>query len=328
MKKFNIFLISVLGCLAAACSDPAGGNMSPDNEEVAGESGTMAGVTFAAASDDITVFAFRKEGNDYKYRKTFTGEWVADDLQENVYRRRAKISSGTYKFMFVKGYGQNLTLFPAAPGNDTDFGDIGFNLASDDGYYLSADELFLEKNPETIVPYDVHRTSIVSSTLSRAVSRIDVNLNRGYYDNGVYVGVPFEKGNSILDLFEGIELTINGAGTFVGLSGGQGSGTVKHSLQGSDYDEITDQGFARFTGPYIIPTGKEFDVKVALLPAQGSDYPVLVKDFTGNSLLRNEKLTLNLWVTESADDSEIIINITAETAPITDLSEGEAGMWD
>lgn len=327
MKKLSVILIAASAFLLAACSDSTGGNMSPGNEEANGESGTSR-VTFAAASDDITVFAFRREADGYKYRKTFSGGWIADPMLENVYRRDAKISSGTYKFIFAKGYGWNLTPAPANLVQNTDFESVGFRLASDGTYYSGADELFLEKDPENVIPYDIPYTATVSSTLTRAVGRIDVNLNRGYYEKGVYVPVPFAEGENILGLFREIELTVSGVGTFVGLSGGQGAGTVKHSLYGSDHEEITDEGFVRFTGPYVIPAQTPFDINVRLIPVEGSGNPVLVKDFTGNHLVRNEKLTLNLWVTAPTEDSDIIIGITAETAPITDLGEGEAGIWN
>ena len=99
-------------------------------------------------------------------------------------------------------------------------------------------------------------------------------------------------------------------------------------LSDTDYDEITGERFAGFTGPYIIPNGNAFDVKVRLTPVTGGEYPVMVKDFTGNTLSRNERLILNVWVAELQQDSDIIISITAETAPITDVAEGEAGIWD
>ena len=54
----------------------------------------------------------------------------------------------------------------------------------------------------------------------------------------------------------------------------------------------------------------------------------MVKDFTGNTLSRHERLILNVGVAELQQDSDIIISITAETAPITDVAEGEAGIWD
>ena len=93
MKKFNIVLIAALGILAVACTDSASVNESPQNGAVAGESGTMTSVTFAAASDDITVLAFLRVGNDYKCRQTFHGEWVTDHPESNVYRRQAKLTA-------------------------------------------------------------------------------------------------------------------------------------------------------------------------------------------------------------------------------------------
>lgn len=104
---------------------------------------------------------------------------------------------------------------------------------------------------------------------SRARLRIAVIVKRGYHDGTRYVEVPYAKPQSVLGQIGRIELSADHTGQRVNPDGSSGTATVTATLAAADYAELTDAGFVRLEGPFVIPPadGGEIGLDISVVPA-------------------------------------------------------------
>ena len=316
----NITVAALCSGLLGACSQP-GGDTVCDGSDPYGTVSTR--VILSAEEGDVRVYVFKAGNGDYFFTESFEDGWEASG---DTFKRKVDLVPGDYKFLLATGFGEKILPAPAQPGDATSYDEIKLVLQQeDDTTYGSCDEVFLaEKQWTSSGPKNIE------ATLKRVVSRIDLNLRRGFYHEGYsaesdYEPVPYEGNENILDYIDRIEMRITGAGdTIVPGGPNEGSVTVTYKIGSEEYTTLTDEGFTEYTGPYFIPTDNEFDIDITLIPVVGKGNPQLTRRFEGLTLLENQKLSLTLWLSQLY----LTIGVTAETSPIENIIEGDSGMWD
>ena len=195
------------------------------------------------------------------------------------------------------------------------------------GTCLPADELFLQyPASDADAVYTVGgRDLTVPATLRRAVCRIEVSVRRGYRDGRQYVEVPYEKPHSVLDEVERIELSAGNTGLRVNPSGSGGTAVVTAVLAAADYAELTDGGFVRLEGPFVIPPadGGEVTLDLSVVPAEGAALQPVQLHLTGRAEC-NKRLDITLWITSGYP----VVGVEIRTAPIEREQEGDTGIWE
>lgn len=310
-------LLAAAACAACSEREPErqpGGDPAPGSTRVTLE---------REGTQDISVYAFRREGDLFRYDTLFREGWTLDG------RLSVRMGSGNYKFLFVSGAGENLSLQPAPVSGRTTWEDAVFALRENTatpGSYLPADELFLQLPAEANTVYAVGgRDLTIPARLTRAVSRIGVVLKRGYMQNGKYVELPYTQPHSVLDQIARVELTALNAGLSVSPAGSSGAACVSATLDAADYAELTGEGFVRLDGPFIIPPSGDSEVELELrvIPAQGSPLEPVPLRLSGKAE-RNKSLDVTLWITSGYPEIGVEIRI----GPIVREEEGDTGIWE
>ena len=195
------------------------------------------------------------------------------------------------------------------------------------GTCFPADELFLQypaSDANTVYTID-GAAQTVRARLTRAVCRISVTVKRGYHDGTRYVEVPYAKPQSVLDQIGRIELSADHTGLRVNPGGSSGTATVTATLTAADYAELTDGGFVRLEGPFVIPPadGGEVGLDITVVPAAGAALQPVQLRLTGKAE-RNKQLEITLWITLDYP----VIGVEIQTAPITEEQDGDTGIWE
>ncbi|WP_418983374.1 hypothetical protein [Alistipes sp.] len=271
-----------------------------------------------------TVYAFRRQDDRFLFDTLFRAGWNPQGS------RSVRMRRGDYRFLFASGEGENLSLTPASLTRATTWEEAAFALRADDaaaGVCFPADELFLQfpaADAERI--YTVGSSNVsVSARLTRAVSQIGVTLKRGYRDGAGYVEVPYTAPHSVLDEIERVDLTVSGAGRSVRPDGYAGTAAVSASLATADYTELTEQGFVRLDGPFILPAadGAPVALTLAVTPAAGSALQPVEVTLEGLAE-RNKRLDVTLWITSGYP----VVGVEIRTMPIGQEQNGDEGIWE
>ena len=194
-------------------------------------------------------------------------------------------------------------------------------------WQMPADELFLQypaSDANTVYTID-GAAQTVRARLTRAVCRISVTVKRGYHDGTRYVEVPYAKPQSVLDQIGRIELSADHTGLRVNPGGSSGTATVTATLTAADYAELTDGGFVRLEGPFVIPPadGGEVGLDITVVPAAGAALQPVQLRLTGKAE-RNKQLDITLWITSDYP----VIGVEIQTTPITEEQDGDTGIWE
>ena len=201
---------------------------------------------------DVSVYAFRRQGAVFLFDTLFREGWTPDG------KLSVRMPNGHYKFLFASGAADRIALQPAPLTRQTSWEEAAFVLRKNavvPGTCFPADELFLQypaSDANTVYTID-GAAQTVRARLTRAVCRISVTVKRGYHDGTRYVEVPYAKPQSVLDQIGRIELSADHTGLRVNPGGSSGTATVTATLTAADYAELTDGGFVRLEGPFVIP---------------------------------------------------------------------------
>lgn len=302
----------------AACSEPE------RESDPAPAAGTTRVTLLREGSPQVSVYAFRRQGDVFRYDTLYSEGWKSDGTLA------VRMANGSYKFLFVSGAGDRLALEPAPPTRETAWEEAAFVLRGNPaqpGTYLPSDELFLQlpaSDANTV--YTVGGTELtIPARLTRAVGRIGITLKRGYRDGDRYVEVPYTRPHTILDEIARIELRASNTGLRVSPGGSEGTAEVTATLDAGDYAELTDEGFVRLDGPFVIPPadGRPVGLDISVVPAAGSGLQPGRLQLTGTAE-RNKRLDVTLWITSGYP----AIGIEVRTAPIGDEQDGDSGIWE
>lgn len=313
--KLRKYTLSLLAAVAmAACSEP--NNTAAPDPDLPGRITLL-----REGAQQITAYAFRRQGDRFLFDTLFREGW------SSAGRLSVRMRSGSYKFLFAGGEGENLPLLPLS--RQTAWEEIAFTLkeATAPGSYLPADELFLQfpaADAEKV--YTVADTEqTVRSRLTRAVCRIVVVLKRGYRDGGQYVEVPYPSQQSVLDQVGGVELAASGTGLSVNPAGTTGTATVWASYSAADFTALSETGFARLEGPFVLPSadGGEIVLNLKIEPAPGAALAASQLQLSALAE-RNKQLEVTLWVTSAYPE----IGVEIQTVPIEDEQQGDTGIWE
>lgn len=317
--KFRYCTAVVLAAAAfAACSEPA-------QETAVAPGSAPTRVTLQRdGTQEVSVYAFRRQGDAFLYDTLFREGWTPDGTLS------VRIPGGRYKFLFVSGGGENLALEPAPQKGQTTWEQAAFALRENPaapGTCFPADELFLQFPASAAdAVYTLGGTNAtVSARLTRTVSRIGITLKRGYHDGTGYVEVPYTQPHSILDEIDRIELTAGNTGLRVRPDGSEGTAQVTATLAVPDYAELTGQGFARLEGPLVIPPagGEALELDLSVVPAAGAALQPARLHVTGKAE-RNKRLDITLWITSGYP----VIGVEIDVTPIDREQEGDSGIWE
>lgn len=306
----------VIILISIACSNDEDENLSSDISLQRND------VTFLSEeTDGMSVLIFDKKNKDnYKYLKSISSGWSADGKLTTI------LELGYYKFLIFKSAGMNTSLSPQPLDKEASFDDLRFMTKADtygDGYVLPVDEIFL---PDPVVAeqeYHIETATTVYSKLTRAVSQVTLNLNRGYSNSSGFSEQPFESGRSIMNQIAGIELDITGVGESINIY--ESTGSKKTHYSSTTATSISDKGFASFAGPFVFPSiaGEEAEVKITINPTVDSAFPIMEKTIKGK-LEKNKKLEITLWMTSTYNFIDISVNLT----DITTETDGDSGIWE
>lgn len=315
-RKFTTIVLAAVAF--AACSQPE------RESDPAPAAGTTRVTLLREGSAGVSVYAFRRQGAEFLYDTLFREGWKADGTLA------VRMANGSYKFLFASGAAGNLTLEPAPFVRGTAWEEAAFALRGNPalpGTCLPSDELFLQlpaSDANTV--YTVGGTDLtIPARLTRAVGRIGITLKRGYRDGDRYVEVPYTRPHTILDEIARIDLRVSNAGLRVSPGGSEGTAEVTATLDAEDYAELTDEGFVRLDGPFVIPPadGRPVGLDISVTPAAGSSLQPGRLQLTG-TVERNKRLDVTLWITSGYP----AIGIEVRTAPIGDEQDGDTGIWE
>ena len=313
--KLTMLVLAVAAC--TACAEPETANTVPNQE-------TTRVTLRREGAADVSVYAFRLQGERFLFDTLFREGWTSDG------RMSVRMPSGRYKFLFASGAAGRLVLEPEPLTRQTAWEDASFVLrenAEVPGTRCPADELFLQyPASEAEAIYTVGGTDLtVPATLRRAVCRIEISVKRGYHDGTRYVEVPYGGAQSVLDEIDRIELSAGGTGLRVNPAGSSGTATVAARLAAADYTELTDGGFIRLEGPFVIPpaNGGEVGLDISVVPVSGAALQPVRLHLAGQAE-RNKRLDITLWITSGYP----VIGVEIRTAPIEQEQEGDTGIWE
>jgi len=279
-------------------------------------------VTFSGATmDGVSVLIFGHNNSQFKYLRSINTGWSEDGKVSTL------LEIGTYKFLFLKYKKENTTFYPETLDKNSSFESIKIEAKNDDannGYVLPVDEIWLPETKDMAnKSYLINDPTTIHNKLKRAVSQVQLNIKRGYKDGEVIKPLPYPKGEDIMENIKEIKMDIDGVGEFITISGGNGSSKTMYNSSASD--EIDDDGYALFYGPLVFPNGAgtNTSVDITITPKENSTFPVMAAKVEG-LLERNKKLDITLWVTSTYK----FINITVQTAPISESRDGDKGIWE
>lgn len=317
MKLWNHTAIALAMTAFAACSEPDTADTVPVTE-------TTRLTLLNEDTANVSVYAFRRQGDLFLFDTLFRDGWTADG------RLSVRMPNGRYKFLFTRGAADRLALKPEPLTRQTAWEDVTFELRENTalpGTCFPADELFLQypaSDANTV--YTVGGTDLtVPAKLQRAVCRINLFVKRGCHDGTRYVEVPYAEPHSVLDEIGSIRLSVNRTGRCVSPGGSSGTATVSATLAAADYAELTDRGFARYEGPFVIPPadGGQVGLDIVILPAAGASLQRAELHLTGKAE-RNRGLDVTLWITSGYP----AVGVEIQTAPIDREQEGDTGIWE
>lgn len=319
MKKYY-YLIGMLIVLLTACSNEDDNEFIQDNSTLKSNSEA---ITFDLDMDmgGVSVLIFDEDNNDFNYLRSITSGWSIDG------KVSTRLELGKYRFLFVKSAGINTSFYPNPFDNNTSFDDVKIVANSDSqnaGYVLPVDEIWLPETEDLAkTTYTIVDETTVYNKLTRAVSQIVVHVKRVANENGKITELPFPSGKDIANDIKEIRLDIDGVGEAVNISGGLGATKTKDILD--EINEIDDNGFATFEGPFVFPmaTNDETSVGISVIPSEDSLFPEMKTSVKG-LLERNKKLEITLRITSTYQLIDIIVDIN----PITEISQGDSGIWE
>lgn len=315
-RNYTAFVLALV--LTAACSEP-------EREKTPALVQDMTRVTLLhEGTQDVAAYAFRRQDDRFLFDTLFRDGWTPDG------KLSVRMSNGSYKFLFVSGSGENLSLRPEPLVGQTTWEEAAFVLRENavvPGTYAPADELFLQfpasdaERIYTIAGID----QTIRATLSRAVCQIGLSVKRGYHNGTQYVEVPYPTGQSVLDGIDRIGLTVSGAGLSLTPAGSAGTAVVTATLAAADYAELSELGFARFDGPFVIPPadGDEVALDISVVPAAGSPLQPARLQLPGRAE-RNKRLDITLWITSGYP----VVGVEIRVAPIDSEQDGDTGIWE
>lgn len=299
-----------------------------EEQEIGGGEMQSTPVTFrTGAATDVSLFIFRKTGDRFLYQSEIDKGWSTDG------KITVSMDKGDYQFLFVSSDGTGTTLTPDPPQTDTYLEEMRFNALPDpvrEGNILPVNELFLPEPEAATQVYTIRGGETVSCTLKRAVSRLLLVLKRGHAENGVYVPEPYPAGTHILQEIKEAQVTISGIGTSADIYGTMGAGTLSTTFSEADKDDISDEGFASFTGPFFFPPAEDGIVRVAvdLVPKTGETATTIHKVVSGQ-VKKNEQLQVVLWIGAGDEPhGDRVIGVTVDTQPISEETDGDKGIWE
>lgn len=320
-KNKNYWLLGFL-LLFYSCgvSDMPDEELSPstatDNREV----------TFkASATDDVTLFIFRKTGDKFLYQTKIASGWNA---QGKIVR---EMVPGTYRFLFVKSPLAETHLSPDPLTPQVTVEDLRFEaapVAGDEKTVSPVDELFLPKDASTADPRDIKGGETVSCLLTRAVCQVHLSIKRGILHNKEYTPIPYPEGESILDKIKTVRLQLTGVGRSVDLTKSYGEGILSTSWSASEKDTLTAEGFAVFNSPFFFPPSSPDKKVEAVVVIQTEGGELTSPTMTVESVERNSKIDVVVWLKGTLPEGQILIGITADIQPITDSMDGDVGFWE
>lgn len=317
MKFWNFATILSIAVFFAACSVSGTAEPVPDIA-------TTRVVLQQAGAEPLSVYAFRQQNEYFLFDAFYRDGWTDDG------RMTVRMANGNYKFLFAGGESQQIALVQQLIAGQTAWEDALFGLRENPdlpGTCFPADELFLQyPASEANAIHAVKGGDMtVSAKLERAVCAIRLFVKRGYRIGAEYAEVPYPAPQSVLDEIERFDLTIENTGLRVNSDGSSGSAAVVKSLTAANCTILSNNGFAEYAGPFIIPPadGGEVDVRIDVTPAANSALQSAQLHVTGRAE-RNKRLDITLWITSGYP----LIGIDIRTAPIEQEHEGDTGIWE
>lgn len=320
-KNKNYWL---LGFLLLLCSCEVSG--LPD-EEAADDAASdrQAVILEAPASDHVTLFIFRKSGDEFLYQTDIRSGW---DSQGKIVH---KMDPDTYRFLFVKTPWTGTVLSPDPLTTSINFNELKFNartVEDKEGYVLPVDELFLPESASTADPMEIKGGETVTCRLKRAVCRANLRIKRGKLQNGKFEPYPYSQGETVLDKIKSVHLELNGVGIFADVNGTYGEGILSIERAAENRDTLTTEGFAVFNIDFFFPPAspkKNIEAKVELETETGVlTSPVMQV----TELMRNQEVDITVWLPAEQPKNDVLIGITADTRPITEMQDGDIGFWE
>lgn len=312
---YLLFLPMMLSCSGQEeLTDSSGG---PEENLPAG----IARVAFQSDPQPQCLYIFRKEGDSFRYDSTINTGWSADG------KLTTRLLLGDYKFLFTGEQNAQVDVFPSPLTPDVAPEQLRFVARTDNehpGYLLSTGELFLPEPDVAAKVYTIQGNDEIACTLKRKVSQLEFVLKRGYKEGNEYIPLPYDKGDNVLEMVKELRVEISGVARECNFNGTSGKGNMIATYSASERQSIDEQGFATFAGPFVFPPANangEVNLKITLVPITGSPYkPLSLK----GKLEANRKLEVNLWLNSSYFD----IGVTIHNGPITERTDGDAGVWE
>ncbi len=320
MKKLNLIYGIIFLIMVAACSDKD--NLTDETNS----SLTRTTFAYTADADDVSVLIFGKGNEGFTYLRTLSSGWVNNRISTNL-------ELGEYKFLFCLVPGTETTFTPTSLDNSIGMEDIRIHAKTDNeplrqGYVLPVEEIWM---PETEAladtPYIIEGNELISNTLKRAVSQVEVILKRAEIgQNNEITPVPYGEGSNIMNDIKSIVLDIEGVGEYIDYKGSHGlSRTYYYTQTATDF---TNEGFAHFEGPFVFPTETTdpANVKITIQPTDSTKDPMSTT--VSGKLERNKKLIITLWISSPDEPIVSVIDITVDTEEISLSTDGDKGIWE
>lgn len=280
-------------------------------------------VTFSQDMDGVSVLIFGKnDANQFIYKRKIDSGWSPEG------KVSTDLEIGYYKFLFLKSAGLSTSMSPTPSAGNTNFNDIRIMATADGsnpGCVLPVDEIWL---PETFSmaneEYEILSPTTVQNTIKRVVSQIELTVKMGYLNGNVFEELPYDNLDVMKNIKE-IQFDITGLGEAVNIAGSIGS-TAKTIYKTAQARDVTTKGAATFDGPFVFPPAgaNKTNVVITIVPKDDSPYPAMVSKTITERLERNQKLAITLWIT----DTYQFFDVTVETAPISQVEDGDEGIWE
>ncbi|MBK5722256.1 hypothetical protein JGH11_15375 [Dysgonomonas sp. Marseille-P4677] len=311
MRHYNTIWMLII--LMLACSNES--ELIQNKSNLNSKDGN---ITFLQEREGVSVLIFSENSNDFKYIRSIISGWSTDG------KVSTQLFFGKYRFLFIRSAGINTSF---SVDTNTSFEDIKIVAKNDplnENYVLPVDEIWLPETKEMAETiYTITGETTVYNKLTRAVSQIVIHLKRGSVENGEITEYPFPEGINITENIKEIKLDINGVGEAVNYIGGIGFTKTQETLQESS--EITEDGFTTFQGPFVFPPATQdlTNIGISIIPADDKAFAEIRTSVSGR-LARNKKLEITLLMTETHQ----LIDIIVDTNPITEISQGDSGIWE
>lgn len=277
-------------------------------------------VAFRSGPQPQCVYIFRREGSSFRYDSTITGGWSEEG------KMTTRLLTGDYKFLFTGPIDNRTNVLPVSLDHTITFEELFFTARTDyehAGGILPAGELFLPEPDVANSVYTIIGGDEIECTLKRRVAQLTFVLKRGYKDEDTYIPQPYKQGHNVLENIKELQVEISGIARQCNYLGTSGEGTLFCTYTASERESVDAQGFATFTGPFVFPPAAETETRlnITLISVSGESYPPLQ---LSGKLEANRKLEVNLWLNSSNFD----IGVTIQNLPISERTEGDAGVWE